>query len=87
MSPLDQCLTLRLVRGTHSIIDSQGFVDCRVLRSAPPAEAGDGERLLEALTQRRGGAGVAAVELGGQCPEALERRRGHPAPTRRAACA
>src|SRR3954451_11769059 len=35
MSPFCQRLTLRLVRLTVSIIDSHGFVDCSVLRSAP----------------------------------------------------
>jgi hypothetical protein len=35
MSPDCQCLTLRELRRTHSIIDSHGFVDSSVHFSAP----------------------------------------------------
>src|SRR5215213_8924125 len=74
MSPDCQRLTLRLMRRTVSIIDSHGFVEASVRLSGPRTpEAGDGEGLLEAFAQRRGRAGVAAVQLGGEHAELVER--------------
>ena len=45
----------------------------RALEPAADAEAGEGERLLQALAQRGGGAGVRALELGGERAQLLER--------------
>jgi hypothetical protein len=65
---------LRLVRRTHSIIDSHGFVDSSVRFSDPVIRrGGEGERFLQALAQRRGGAGVRAIQLAGEDPELPER--------------
>jgi len=47
----------------------------RALQPAVDAQARERERLLEALPERRGGAGMAAVELAGQRPQAVERER------------
>ena len=74
ISPDCQRLTLRLVRRTHSIIDSQGFVEASVRFRVPrDPEAGEGERLVESLAQRAGGAGVAALELGSERLQPVER--------------
>ena len=67
ISPEVQCLTLRWVRRTMSIIDSHGFVDSSVRLSLPVIPQPDhGQRLLHPLAQRAGGAGVGAVELAGE---------------------
>jgi hypothetical protein len=73
MSPLDQCLTLRLVRRQISIIDSTGFVELSVRHPPVDPEALQRERLLEALPERSGGARVRALQLVGQHAEAVER--------------
>jgi uncharacterized membrane protein YkvA (DUF1232 family) len=57
---------LRLVRRTHSIIDSHGLVDSRVRLSWPriPRRV-RGERLLQPFAQRAGGSGVRVMTLPG----------------------
>src|SRR4051794_11613805 len=74
MSPFCQRLTLRLMRRTVSIIDSPRVRRHeRALEPAAHAEPGDGERLLHALAQRGGGAGVGTRELVGERTELVER--------------
>src|SRR5215210_2316574 len=46
----------------------------RLLQRAAHSQAGDGERLLQALAERRRGAWMAAVEFGDQAAEALKCR-------------
>src|SRR6266545_4546063 len=74
ISPEDQRLTLRWVRRTISIIDSHGLVlfEC-ALQVAADAEAGERQRFFDSFAQRAGGAGVGAVELGGESAELVER--------------
>jgi hypothetical protein len=45
----------------------------RALEPAANTEAGDGERLLDALSERRGGAGVGAREFVGERAQSVER--------------
>ena len=66
MSPDCQRLTLRLVRRTISIIDSIGFVSEASFRAPTDPEPGERQRLVQALPERAGGAGVGTVELGGE---------------------
>jgi hypothetical protein len=62
-----QCSTLRLVRRTHSIIDSTGLVLSRgSLELAGDPEALHRDGLLEAFAQRRGRARVGVGELVGE---------------------
>src|SRR4029450_8177706 len=45
----------------------------RALRVPGDAEPSERERLLDALAERAGGAGIASVEFGGELPELVER--------------
>ena len=47
----------------------------RLLQPAADPEAGEGQRLLEALAQRAGRAGVGALQLAGEGLQAVERER------------
>ena len=64
-------MTLPALRRTHSIIDSQGFVEASVRRSAPRTPTRHGERLGEALRQGGGRPGVRALELSNEDPQLL----------------
>jgi hypothetical protein len=67
VSPFCQCLTFR--DGAADALDHRlagvGGLE-RLLELALHAEAGHGQRLFEALSERRGCAGMGAVEL--WCP-------------------
>src|SRR3954454_19702220 len=73
MSPFCQRLTLRLVRRTVSIIDSQGLVEASVRLSRPRTLSRVTVNVSSRPSQRGGGAGMAMGELVGERAELLER--------------
>ena len=67
ISPEDQCLTLRWVRADgvdHRLARVRGLERAPELALDP--EPDHGQRLLHALAQRAGGAGVGVLELVGE---------------------
>src|SRR5688572_27150627 len=74
MSPVCQRLTLRLVRRTVSIIDSHGFVEASVLRSAPRTPSPFTVSVSSRPSRSDAAAPRCELELGGQGAQALRRR-------------
>jgi len=74
MSPLCQRLTLRDVapEDADHRLDRVGRLQRRAQVPGDP-QPGERDGLLEALAQRRGGAGMVVIKLGGEAPQAVQR--------------